>query len=151
MKKLSFTITLTAICFLGSFQTSCQSADQKKEAAQAQVASAEANLDKVKVNAAIAVEKAATEDEFKKFKLESDLKIKNNDVSIAQLKLKMNNSGTALDEVYAKRIDSIEIKNKNLKRRMGDYEKTHSDWVKFKEDFNRDMNDLATSLRKLTK
>ncbi len=149
MKRITLPISLAVICLAGSLLTSCLSDSQKKEAAQAKVESAQANLDKVKDNAAIVEQKAATAEEFKTFKLESELKIKNNEVSIAALKLKMNKSGGALDEVYARRIDSIEIKNKNLKTRVSDYERTHSDWTKFKQDFNRDMDDLARSLAKI--
>jgi hypothetical protein len=149
MKKITLPISLAVICLAGSFLTACMSDNQKKEAAQAQVDSAQANLDKVKVNAAIVEQKAATEEEFKTFKLESELKIKNNEVSIAALKLKMNKSGSTLDEVYARRIDSIEIKNKNLKTRVNDYERSHSDWTKFKQDFNRDMDDLGRSITKI--
>jgi hypothetical protein len=122
---------------------------QSKKRGCTGTSSAQANLDKVKVNAAIVEQKAATEEEFKTFKLESELKIKNNEVSIAALKLKMNKSGSTLDEVYARRIDSIEIKNKNLKTRVNDYERSHSDWTKFKQDFNRDMDDLGRSITKI--
>lgn len=151
MKKITLPISLAVICLAGSFLTACMSDNQKKEAAQAQVDSAQANLYKVKVNAAIVEQKAATEEEFKTFKLESELKIKNNEVSIAALKLKMNKSGGTLDEVYIRKIDSIEIKNKNLKTRVGDYERTHSDWTKFKQDFNRDMDDLGRSISNIVK
>lgn len=141
-------IHVTATFFLaGILFAGCMSSDQKNDAAKAQVLAAQQNLDVVQKNADMVAEKAATADELKTFKLESDLKIKNNEVRIAELKLKMNKSGSALDEVYAKRIDSLEMKNKNLKTRMGDYEKTHSDWTKFKHDFNRDLDELGNTLK----
>jgi hypothetical protein len=147
MKKISFTIAVTIIILAGSLFTGCWSSDQKKDAAKAEVVAAQENLNKVQKNADIVAEKAATADELKTFKLESELKIKNNEVRIAELKLKINKSESGLDEVYAKRIDSLELKNKNLKTRMGDYEKTHSEWSKFKHDFNRDLDELGNKLK----
>ncbi|HEY5535679.1 MAG TPA: hypothetical protein VIL99_12205 [Ignavibacteria bacterium] len=147
MRKISFTIAVTIIILAGSLFTGCWSSDQKKDAAKAEVVAAQENLNKVQKNADIVAEKAATADELKTFKLESELKIKNNEVRIAELKLKINKSGSGLDEVYAKRIDSLELKNKNLKTRMGDYEKTHSEWSKFKHDFNRDLDELGNKLK----
>jgi uncharacterized protein YlxW (UPF0749 family) len=130
--------------------SSCTSTDQKKEEARNRTQVALDNLNVAQNNENKVAQKAATEDELKTFKLESELKIKNNEVSIAKLKLKMNNKGSALDEVYARRIDSLEIKNHNLKTRMSDYEKTHTDWGKFKSDFNRDLNQLGKTLNSLT-
>lgn len=150
MKKTSFIIAVATLFIGGSLFTGCLSSDQKKEAAQAQVVAAQDNLTKVQQNATIVAEKAATEDQLKTFRLESELKIKNNEVSITKLKLEINKPGTALDEVYAKRIDSLEMKNINLRTRLGNYEKTHSDWTKFKQDFNRDLNELGRTLNTLT-
>jgi len=149
MKNLSSTIAIlftSLTLFVG-----CMSSEQKKEAADAQVVIATDNLNKVQANADVVAAKAATDDQLKTFKLESDLKIKNNEVSIAELKLKMNKPGNALDQVYAKRIDSLEFRNTNLKKRMSDYERTHSDWEKFKRDFNRDLDDLGSKLKSIAK
>ena len=149
MKKISYILVGATMLMTGSFVTGCMSSDQKKEAANAQVVNAEDNLNLAKDNAAIVAEKAATADELKTFKLESELKIKRNEVSITELKLKMHNQGGIQDEVYARRIDSLEIKNNNLNKRMSDYEKTHSNWTKFKNDFNRDLDELGNSLKRI--
>jgi len=151
MKKTTFTLAAASMLLAGSMFTGCMSSEQKKEASDAQVVIAQDHLDKAQQNADVVAEKAATADELKTFKLESDLKIKNNEVSIAELKLKMNKSGSALDEVYAKRIDSLELKNQNLKKRMGDYKITHSNWTKFKRDFNRDLDQLGDKLKEIAK
>jgi hypothetical protein len=149
LKNLFFTIVI--LFSGGTLLVGCMSAEQKKEAANAQVVVATENLNKVQANADVVAKKVATEDQLKTFRLESDLKIKNNDVRIAELKLKMNKSGTALNEVYAKRIYSLEFRNTNLKKRMSDYVQTHSDWEKFKRDFNRDLDDLGTKLKSIAK
>jgi len=149
MKNLSFTIAILLIA--GSVFTSCLSSEQKKKASDAQVVIAHNNLDTAQMNADKMAEKAATEEELKTFKLESDLKIKKNEVRIAELKLKMNKPGVVLDEVYEKKIDSLELKNKNLKTRLGDYERNHSSWTKFNRDFNRDLDELGTKLKDFAK
>lgn len=149
MKNLFSPIAL--LILVGGLFNSCMSDQQKKEAADAQVVIAVDNLDQVQKHADIFTAKVATAKELKTFKLESDLKIKNNEVLIAKLKLKMNEPGLVLDDIYAKRIDSLELKNRNLKTRMGDYERTHSNWSKFKNDFNRDLDDLGNKLKEYAK
>jgi outer membrane murein-binding lipoprotein Lpp len=149
MRKFNFTLTLASVFMSIALLSGCMSSDQKKEDARNRVQVAEENLDKAQTNETAVAQKAATADELKTFKLESELRIKNNEVSIAELKLKMNKPGSALDEVYARRIDSLEMKNQNLKTRMGNYEKTHTDWGKFKSEFNRDLDDLGKSLKSL--
>jgi len=129
--------------------SSCMSNDQKKEDARNKTQTALENLNTAQNNENKVAQKVATEEELKTFKLESELKIKNNEVSITKLKLKMNKPGSALDEVYARRIDSLQLKNQNLKTRIGNYEKTHTDWGKFKSDFNRDLNQLGKNLNSL--
>lgn len=149
MKKITYMLVGITVLVTGSFITGCMSSDQKKDAANAQVVTAEDKLNLAKENAEAVAEKAATAEELKTFKLESQLKIKQNEVSIAELKLKMNSHGAVQDEVYIRKIDSLEMKNENLNKRMGDYEKTHSNWTKFKHDFNRDLDELGNSLKRI--
>ena len=128
----------------------CVSTDQKKEEAGNRTQVAQDNLNIAQENEKKVDEKVATETELKTFRLESELKIKNNEVSIAKLRLQLNKQGSTFDEVYARRIDSLQLKNQNLRTRMGNYEKTHTDWEKFKRDFNRDLYELGKTLNNLT-
>jgi len=146
MRKSNVVYTLLTVAVLSG----CMSSDQKKEAAENKTRAAVENLNEAQINENNVAQKAATEAELKTFKLESELIIKKNEVSIARLKLKMNKTGSALDEVYARRIDSLQLKNQNLKTRIGNYEKTHTDWGKFKSDFNRDLNQLGKTINSLT-
>ena len=150
MKKFNISLSLFSVLMATVLLCGCMSNDQKKENAQNRTQVALDNLNLAQDNENKVAQKAATEAELKTFRLESDLKIKNNEVTIAQLKLKMNRQGSALDEVYARRIDSLQMKNQILKTRMGNYEKTHTDWGKFKSDFNRDLNQLGKTLNNLT-
>jgi len=149
MKKSTYILFVTTMFAAGCLFTGCLSSDQKKAAADAQVIVAQDNLAKKQNNAVVVAEKAATADELKTFRLESDLKIKNNEAKIAELKLKMNKPGVVPDEFYTREIDSLEIKNSNLKKRLGEYEETHSDWTKFKRDFNRDLDEFGNTLKRI--
>lgn len=147
MKKVNYVFVNAMIFVAACLISSCLSNDQKKDAANAQVEAAQENLEKVQNNADLVAEKVATADEFKLFKLESELKIKKNEVSIAELNLQMNKPGTVLDEVYESKIDTLEQINQDLESRIDNYEKSQSDWTKFKKDFNRDLDELGNRLK----
>ena len=150
MKNNNYTLPLATVILATALFSACMSNDQKKEDARTRTEVAENNLTVARNNETKVAQTVASDEELKTFKLESELKIKNNEVSIAKLKLKMNKPGSALDEVYARRIDSLQLKNQNLKTRMGNYEKIHTDWGQFKSDFNRDLNEVVKTLNGLT-
>ena len=149
MKKTIFTLALASTLILGTVFTGCNSPAQKKEAAEAKLQDAEQNLEAVQNDAE--AQKVATAEEWKMFKSETDLKIKKNEIRIAELRLKMKKPGIIdLDAVYEKRIETLEQKNKDLKTRMDNYETRQSDWESFQKEFNKDMNDLGQSLTDFT-
>jgi hypothetical protein len=149
MKNSIFTLTSALIISIGILFSGCQSAAQKEQIAQDKVEDAQNDLNAAQTNANAVQQKAATVEELKIFRLESELKMKNNEVSIAEIKLRMNKPGSALDEVYAKKIDSLELSNQNLKSRIDTYEKSQSDWETFKREFNRDMDELGNKLKSM--
>jgi len=147
MKNSIFTLTAVFVISSAILFSGCQSAAQKEQVAQDKVEDAQNDLVAAQTNAIAVQQKAATVEELKIFRLESELKIKNNEVSIAEIKLRMYKSGNALDEVYARKIDSLELNNHNLKSRIDTYEKSQSDWETFKREFNRDMDELGNKLK----
>jgi len=150
MKKTTFTLAVATMFMAGSLFTGCQTSAQKEQAAQDKVDAAQGKLDEAQYNADAVEQKVATAEQFQTFKLETELKIKNNEVLIAETKLKMKRPGSAIDESYANKIDSLELKNQNMTSRIKDYEKTHSDWETFKTEFNHDMDELGKALKDLT-
>lgn len=130
MIKLNRTLSIAVIFIATNLFASCLSSDQKVKAVNDKVEVAQQDLAAAQNTANIETRKAATAEELKTFKLETELSVKNNEVSIAELKLKMRKSGSAMDELYAKRIDTLEMRNKNLKERFTAYEKSKSDWGK---------------------
>jgi hypothetical protein len=59
----------------------------------------------------------------------------------------MNKSGTTFDKSYAKSIDELEKKNKELINRIHNYENNQTDWESFKREFNSDAAVLATAFK----
>ena len=56
-----------------------------------------------------------------------------------------------MDEQYAKRINELEEKNREIKEKVNTYKNDASnDWEAFKKEYNSDMDDLGRSLRNFT-
>ena len=149
MKKPILTVALAVLFIPGAILMSCKSSTQKAEDAKENVQDAREDLKDAKQEATTAVVKAANEQEWKAFKIDADAKIKQNELSISELKTKLKKPGKGLDEVDKLRIDALEKRNDDLKSRMNDYEKNQTDWVSFTRDFNRDNDDLGIALRDL--
>jgi len=151
MIKAIFKSTSVALLFAGVFFSSCQSSAQKSDTAEAKVMDAKQDLQEAQKDANIAAQKAVDAEEWKVFKADTELKIKDNDTRIAELKAKMKTSGKKLDAAYVESIDVLEQKNKDLKNRMDAYSNnTQSDWNSFKREFNHDMDELGKALKDLT-
>ncbi len=149
MIKKIYSLALATL-ISGVIFTSCQSAAEKADAAEAKVQDAKDELKEARKDENVQAQKAATAEEWVTFRNESQEKIWANEKHIAELKVKMNKPGKLLDAAYAKKIDSLEEKNRDLKRRMDAYEKSQSDWETFKREYNHDMDELGNALKDLT-
>jgi hypothetical protein len=109
MKRITSLLVTASILMAGSLFAGFMFFDQQKDASKTQVEDAQNSLKSVQKNADRIAERKAINDELKTFKLESELKIKNNEVRIAELKLKLNKQGSVLDEASAKKIDSFSV------------------------------------------
>lgn len=150
MKKFNCALTIGILLFAANVLTGCQSSDQKVKAANDKVQVAQQELAIAQNIANVETQKAVTAEELKTFKLETELTVKNNEVSIAELKLKMRKSGSAMDELYAQRIDTLEMRNKGLKDRFTSYEKSQSNWENFKFEVNHDLDEIGRVLKELS-
>lgn len=149
MKNSIFILAVTTMFTAGAIFTSCQSADQKVEDAKVNVQDAKQELKDAQKDANTEAQKAANAEEWKTFKSASEVKIKDNEALIAEFKEKMKTSGKKLDAAYAKSIDALEQKNRDMKYRIDAYEKGQSDWESFKREFNHDMDELGKALKDL--
>lgn len=142
MKKIIFAfVVLTFVT--GITVVSCKPATKEENEATEKAQEANQEL--------IDVKKAATAQEWQAFKNSGDSLINKNDEKIAELKLKMKNTGKSIDTKYKDNIEVLEQKNKDLKVKMETYKNdTNADWQSFKSEFNHDMDELGQSLKDFT-
>ena len=113
MKKIILTFSLIAILVA----ISCESQEKKVADAENKVANAEDNLQKVQREADSIAKKTA---ELDAFKLETEAKVRENELLIIALKEKKKSTGKNVDAMFEKNIDTLEQRNKNMKKRMED-------------------------------
>jgi hypothetical protein len=143
MKKLIITLMVVVTVITSTIITACGPSTPKEDAAKAKVEDAKEELKDAR--------KEATAEEWKAFKDESELKIRDNEIRIAEFKAKIKETGKALDALYEKKIDALEQQNKDMKARIDAYETNkESDWEAFKREFNHDMDELGQALKDLT-
>jgi DNA repair ATPase RecN len=149
MKKPILTLALAVLFIPGIIITGCKSPTKNAEDAKENVQDAQKNLKDAKQEANTAVVKAANEQEWKSFKIDAEAQIKQNELRIAELKIKLKKPGKGLDEADKQRIDALEKRNDGFKSRMKDYEKDQGDWESFKREYNRDMDELKNAFNNL--
>jgi len=150
MKRTTFILPVAISLAIAAFGISCQSSAQKEKAALKEVQDAKEDLREVRNEANAEAQKLATAEEWKAFRIDADEKIRNNDVRIAELRVKMKKPGVAFDELYGKKIDLLQEQNRALTVKMDAYEKSQSNWETFKAEFNHDMEELGQALKDLT-
>lgn len=149
--KQPITILYLACILIGGLSLNgCKTPDEKVNDAQTQVDNAKENLEKVETKAEVAEMKAANAEEWKIFKNESEAKIKTNEIRISELKSKIKRSGYPMDDLNAKRVDTLEMQNKMLQSKVDNYSKTMTDWETFKKEFNHDLDGLGMALKDFT-
>jgi hypothetical protein len=115
----------------------------------AQETKVEAAKEKVK-DAKLELKAAQTENDkdYREFKTEVDLKISNNEKSIADLKVKINASEEKDKAKYEKKVDALELRNIELKKKISDYKYEGGDqWVVFKRGFNKDLKSVGKAIK----
>jgi hypothetical protein len=136
------------VTFFMSF-VACQSGEQKEQNAVNDVAEAEQNLKEVAKENDADKKETATADQWKKFKEETDAKIQENEIKMKALSDQMKAKGKKIDDLYARKIDTLQMKNELLKNKIDNYD-MKSDWNQFQEEFNRDMDQLGKTLKEFT-
>ncbi|WP_269241837.1 hypothetical protein [Flavobacterium limnophilum] len=146
MKKIFFTLAIAVVTVL----VSCKPSTKEQNASQDKVQDAKENVQDAKDSLAVA-KKEANAEEWSAFKSQTDSVINYNEARIAELKLKMKNTGKTMDDKYEKNIGALEQKNKDLKIKMETYKNdANADWQSFKREFNHDMGEIGQSLKDLT-
>lgn len=137
MKKSIISITTITIVFAFT-ALSCDSSPDRMERAQTSVIEAERDLD---------IAQAEIESEVRIYRQETANDIRENNMAIAVIKVRIENEEGEAKATYKKRIADLERNNVNLKREIDNYRITNSDhWNDFKQNFSSSMDDLGNSL-----
>ncbi len=145
MKKyMKIAMSVFALVSMSMFLGCSQTSEQK-------LADAKANAADLKqdVKAAVADQtEAAKQVEWLSFKSNAELKIIANDKAIADYKVSMTGTNGTRRSNYDKKIDALELKNKELKAKLDNYPASgKSTWEQFKNEFSHDMDELGSALK----
>ena len=133
-RKLSLAIIVAGVVF-----TSCQSTDKKVENAKENVVEAKQELNQI------------VKDSIQQFRTESAQKIADHEKSLTQFKARIAKEKKENRAEYQKKLTELEQKNSDLKKRLDDFkEESQEKWDTFKSTYNRDMDELGESFKKLT-
>ncbi|MDI9320798.1 MAG: hypothetical protein QM530_10065 [Phycisphaerales bacterium] len=146
MKKSMFTVAVVAIAISGT-AVGCANNNEKVADAKQEVVEAKDDLVKAQDHAAQSAAKAASVEEWKLFKIESETKIHNNEGEIERLKIILKKPGKTLDPMYGEKIAALEKMNKDLKSKVNDYKTSQSDWATFKREYDYDMESLTKAIK----
>jgi len=136
------TIINIAIGFSFALFTSCNTPAEKVDKAENDVA--KANQDLENANKEYQADVA-------KYKVETDEKIAANQKSLQEFNARIANEKAATKDAYKKRVAELEQKELDLKKKMDDYKMNgEENWIIFKTEFNRDMEELGKALKDLT-
>jgi len=149
MKKSFLTLAVITL-MAGTISTSyAQEPDKKSEKARENVS--EKQKDVVEAKQELKKAQKDSVSDYQNFKKESEMKIKENDKSIADLKAKLSKVNAKNKVAYQKDVNGFEQKNANLKKKLDNYkEGGPSNWAIFKKEFSHDMNELGKSLKDFT-
>ena len=150
MKTLVINFFVSLLILAAAILGGCQSSAEKVDAAKENVDEAKEELQEVKAEVQADAIKVANAEEWRVFKSDAEIKIKENEVRIGELKVKMKKSGKTFDAMYEKNIIALEQKNKDLRAKISNYETNQSDWDAFTREFNHDMDELGQALKDLT-
>ena len=149
MNKTIYTLAITSL-LTATILTGCQNSTKKEQVAQDKVVDAQADM-KDATEELVVAKKEATAQQWKQFKAETNARIAENESRIAELKVKMNKTGNSIDAMYAKNIEELELKNREIKVKVDTYKNdSNDDWESFKREYNHDMDQLNQSLKDIT-
>jgi hypothetical protein len=134
--------SIVMITALLAFTLSCNSPEKKVENAKQDLKEAKAELSQ---------EQKDSVADFMSFKRESDERILANEKIIQAYKERMKIAKRKIKKADQKRVDELEQRNIDMRKKMEDYEANGKDkWEAFKQEFNHDMDDLGKALKNLT-
>jgi peptidoglycan hydrolase CwlO-like protein len=142
MRKTLKTLGL-AFLVTGGLLTSCNSSSEKKS---------EQNSDTMEqAEQAMEDAKRGIQEEWEKFRSESESWVKKNEDRISEMREK-GKSDKTFKEKYKEAVDDLEKKNESLKARLNDARTdTRENWQEFKREWDHDMESLQEAFNDLGK
>ena len=135
----------TGVC-LAVLLVACQKPEEKVGNAKEKVASANQDLKEAKREA-----RSEWQEAWLKFKRDNDSDIADNERRIMELRKEVSKVNTRYRANYTVRIDTLELRNNELRDRVNNYkDEGDAKWQEFKNDSKRDMDELKSSLKKIT-
>lgn len=127
---------IASVMFFGCDNKKQEVEDAKKEVEKAKMELAEAE--------------AEYKNQWTQFKYDAELKIKANEIRIAEFKVIMKTTGNKFKAKYEKEILLLEQKNQELKDSINNFKyNSKSNWEEFKTSFNRDLDAVGQSLKEV--
>jgi len=150
MKNIQFILTLVALT-TGTILSGCQSEVRRigYEMTNAPLPNLEFTK-KTSTEVSAALKNAVNMQDWLIFKKSADFKIRDNDIRIAELKVKMQRRGKLPDPVYREKLYSLENINIEMKKKMAVYAGDQNEWNTYKIIFSRDLDALGQTLTDLT-
>ncbi|MCA1801660.1 MAG: hypothetical protein LC662_04280 [Rhodothermaceae bacterium] len=137
MKK-TLPIAAAILFMAAAFIAGCEDSGQKLDKAETSVVEATRDLE---------IAKSEIHAEIQLFRNENTGKLAVNNRSIAEIRTGIGKHDLAARSVYEKRINELDLTNRELQRRLDTYNDSLSvNWINFKDNFNSDMNNLRNAL-----
>ena len=136
MKTFKFTF-LSVLLVAFSFTACDNSSEKKVESAQEDVIEAKQDVKEAQQEYAA---------EWQKFRDDARIRINENNAKIAEYRIRVKNEKPDARDRYDKRIVELETKNHDLEVKLDSYKDDGSNWDSFKREFNRDMDELGSSI-----
>lgn len=137
--KMTFLLTLATVVI-----TSCNFSTEQKAAT---LEKAKANVEEASQDLDIAREDSA---EYANYKIESEKKLKENELLIADMKDRMKSERKEANYKYEKQLDSLDMQNSQLRNNMHMYSSEgKANWELFKKGFNKELDALGKSISQL--
>jgi len=142
MKKTIFTLAIT-ILMASTILTNCKSPAKKIEDAKDNVDNANAKVDEANQELSQAIL-----DSIQQYRKESEDLIATREKSINEFKVRLANQKIENRNKYEKRLEELEQKNSDLKKRLDDFKADGKEnWKNFKIEFTKNMEELGTSIK----
>jgi len=146
MSRTAFAF-VAIVLLAGTAFTGCKSRPEEK------IEDAKENLLEAKHDVKAAVNDALTayRDEWQPFEFDAEARIRDNEYTMNGYKKKMVKADATQKAIFNKKIEELEQRNAELKRRLEEYhDEGKVKWEEFKQGFTHDMGELEKSLKELT-